>query len=216
MFSSLAQRRNHTLICIAAVLIYLCVFFFPLLLPIYTRLYSTGYVMLFVGLAFYLPCTLLLWRHYNHRYPFLPLGTFNLRLFLMGLAAVATLNVIWQFMGVEEEWTLSLRNYAFWAKWSLAFAICFIAPFCEELIFRGFLLNASIQWGRFARQGGIIVTSVIFALLHTQYQAASTFIWLFTFSALMCVIRMASRGLLLPVLLHMINNLFVVIFIFAV
>jgi membrane protease YdiL (CAAX protease family) len=101
----------------------------------------------------------------------------------------------------------SLKSYSLSARWGLAFAICFIAPFCEEVIFRGFLLNAFLRWGRFARQQSIVVTSVAFALMHTQYHAPglralpgrlsivvsslayaqyhapATFIWLFTFSA---------------------------------
>ncbi|WP_437888879.1 CPBP family intramembrane glutamic endopeptidase [Phytobacter sp. V91] len=215
MLSSLTQRRHHALMCIAAVVIYHCVFFFPILLPGYNKLYYSGFAMLFVSLAFSLPCAVLLWRQYNRHYPFLSLGSFSLPIFAIGLATILVLNIIWQFLGVEEEWLMSLRNYSSAAQWASALAICVIAPFCEEVIFRGFLLNASIGWGRFARQKGIIVTSVLFALVHTQYQTPSTFVWLFTFSALLCVIRMVSGGLLIPVLLHMLNNTVALCFIFA-
>jgi membrane protease YdiL (CAAX protease family) len=40
-----------------------------------------------------------------------------------------------------------VKDYSLSARWGLAFAICFIAPFCEEVIFRGFLLNAFLRWG---------------------------------------------------------------------
>ncbi|XWJ90428.1 CPBP family intramembrane glutamic endopeptidase [Phytobacter ursingii] len=206
MLSNQAQRRHHTLICLAAVLIYHCFFFVVALLPNYAALYHSGFAALFVGLVVSLPCTLLLWRHYNHRYPFMPLGQFNVGYFSLGLLAIIVLNIAWQFLGIEEEWMASLKDYSLSARWGLAFAICFIAPFCEEVIFRGFLLNAFIRAGRFARQQSIVVTSVVFALMHTQYHAPATFIWLFTFSALLCVVRMASGGLLLPMLLHMLNN----------
>ena len=215
MLSSPVARQQHTLVCIAAVLIYLCAFFFPLLLPGYGRLYQSGYAMLFVSLAFTLPCTLLLWRQYKRNYSFLPLGSFNIRYFLIGLAAIAVLNVIWQFIGIREEWIESLRGFPPSVILGLIFAIGFSAPFCEELIFRGFLLNAFLQWGSVARQLGIVVTSVVFAILHMQYQAPSTFIWLFTFSALLCVIRMSSGSLLMPMLLHMLNNVLALCLTFA-
>lgn len=207
MLSSLARRQNHSLICVAAVLIYHCVFFFPSLLPGYSRLYQSGFALSFSNLAFYIPCTLLLWRQYRRNYPFLPLGTFSFRYFFIGLAAIAALNFISHFVHVEEEWVTSLRNYPPAVKVGFIFAIGFAAPFCEEVIFRGFFLNASLGWGKIGRQSVIVVTSLCFALLHTQYQAPSTFIWLFIFSALLCVIRIASGGLLVPILLHMVSNM---------
>jgi membrane protease YdiL (CAAX protease family) len=206
MHSSPAHQQNHSLMCIAAVLIYFCAFFFPPLLPGYERLYQSGFAMLFVSLAFNLPCTLLLWRQYNRNYPFLPLGSFRWRYFFIGLIAIAVLNFIWQFIGVREEWMASLSNYPPLVVLGLIFAIAVSAPFCEEIIFRGFLLNAFIHWGRFARQLGIVVTSIFFAVLHEQYHSPSTFVWLFTFSALLCVVRMASGSLLVPMILHMVNN----------
>jgi hypothetical protein len=60
-------------------------FFIVALLPNYAALYHSGFAALFVGLIVSLPCTLLLWRYYNHRYPFMPLGQFNVGYFSLGL-----------------------------------------------------------------------------------------------------------------------------------
>ncbi len=60
-------------------------------------------------------------------------------------------------------------------------AMCFLAPVAEEIIFRGFLLNSSIGWGRYSRVSGIIITSLAFAIMHTQYLFAVTFVYLFVF-----------------------------------
>jgi hypothetical protein len=96
----------------------------------------------------------------------------------------------------------SLKDYSLSARWGLAFAICFIAPFCEEVIFR-FLLNASYAPGlcQAAEYRGDI--SRVCAYAHnTMRQPPLSGCLRF----LLCVVRMASGGLLLPMLLHMLNN----------
>ncbi|PAP33566.1 CPBP family intramembrane glutamic endopeptidase, partial [Salmonella enterica] len=75
-----------------------------------------------------------------------------------------------------------------------------------EIIFRGFLLFSSIGWGRYSRASGIIITSLAFAFMHTQYLFAVTFVKLFVLSSILCVVRMRSRGLMKPIILHFLNK----------
>jgi hypothetical protein len=101
MLFNQAQRRHHTMICLAAVLIYHC---FSLLwrCPIMPR--SIIQVLLrCLSACRELPCTLLLWRHYNHHYPFMPLGQFNVGYFALGLLAIIVLNIVWQFWGSKKS-----------------------------------------------------------------------------------------------------------------
>lgn len=74
-----------------------------------------------------------------------------------------------------------LSRQFFLHKFLNTLAMCFLAPVAEEIIFRGFLLNSSIGWGRYSRVSGIIITSLAFAFMHTQYLFAVTFVYLFVF-----------------------------------
>ncbi|MGM8938946.1 CPBP family intramembrane glutamic endopeptidase [Psychrobacter sp. W2-37-MNA-CIBAN-0211] len=96
--------------------------------------------------------------------------------------------------------------------WLLVFAMVIVAPLYEELVFRG------IVWSAIAEQfvaspsqeqrGAIIasiITSLIFAVIHLQYGVyeISTIVVL---ALIFCYARVKSGSLLLPMLLHIVNN----------
>lgn len=93
----------------------------------------------------------------------------------------------------------------------LVFAMVVIAPIYEELVFRGLLWSAiSEQFaGQYSTSTGAmiasIVTSLIFAVIHLQYgiYEMSTIVVL---ALLFCYARFKSGSLLLPILMHIINN----------
>ncbi|MGO2967798.1 lysostaphin resistance A-like protein [Psychrobacter sp. AOP22-C1-22] len=104
--------------------------------------------------------------------------------------------------------------------WLLVFAMVIVAPLYEELIFRGLLWSAIAE--QFAspsdsssklplkskHRGAIVasvVTSLIFAVIHVQYgiYEISTIMVL---ALIFCYARFKSGSLLLPILLHIINN----------
>ncbi len=96
--------------------------------------------------------------------------------------------------------------------WLLVFAMVIIAPFYEELIFRGILWSAIAEQfpsSLYSEHRGAIVasmvTSLIFAIIHLQYgiYEISTIVVL---ALIFCYARIKSGSLLLPILLHMINN----------
>lgn len=94
--------------------------------------------------------------------------------------------------------------------WLLVLAIVIIAPVYEELVFRGLLWQAiSEQFaGQSSTKGAIIasvLTSLIFAVIHLQYglYEISTIVVL---ALIFCYARYKSGSLLLPILLHIINN----------
>jgi membrane protease YdiL (CAAX protease family) len=82
------------------------------------------------------------------------------------------------------------------------FAIVIVAPVVEEFVFRGFLLTrwASI-WGA---SRAIIVTSVLFGLLHPDNFFGTTVVGM-----VLSLLYMRTRTLLIPILVHMLNNLVV-------
>lgn len=94
--------------------------------------------------------------------------------------------------------------------WLLIVAIVIVAPFYEELVFRGILWSAISE--SFADQHSVkgviiasIVTSFVFAMIHLQYgiYEISTIIVL---ALIFCYARYKSGSLWLPILLHIINN----------
>lgn len=96
--------------------------------------------------------------------------------------------------------------------WLLIFAMVIVAPIYEELIFRGLLWSAiAEQFSNVANAehcGAIVaslVTSVIFAVIHLQYgiYEIGTIVVL---ALIFCYARIKSGSLVLPMLLHVVNN----------
>ncbi len=96
--------------------------------------------------------------------------------------------------------------------WLLVFAMVIVAPLYEELVFRGILWSAiAEQFSRssyLGQSGAVIasiITSFIFAAIHLQYglYEISTIVVL---ALIFCYARIKSGSLVLPMLLHIINN----------
>lgn len=96
--------------------------------------------------------------------------------------------------------------------WLLIFAMVIVAPIYEELIFRGLLWSAIAEQFTSSldtkHHGAIVaslVTSLIFAVIHLQYgiYEISTIVLL---ALIFCYARIKSGSLILPILLHIINN----------
>lgn len=114
------------------------------------------------------------------------------------------------------------------AAWLLfAFGVT-IAPFFEEIVFRGFLLpafctawdwaieqstgkparpldeNGHPQWSIFAMLAGSILTSALFALMHAEQtaHALGPFLMLVCVSLVLCWARLSTRSLAASVLVH--------------
>jgi membrane protease YdiL (CAAX protease family) len=87
----------------------------------------------------------------------------------------------------------------------LAFALIVIAPLMEELLFRGFLFRGYAA-SRIGVVGAILLTSVIWASMHVQYDV----FYIVQIVVLGCVfgwIRWRSGTTLLTIILHAIVNL---------
>jgi membrane protease YdiL (CAAX protease family) len=110
-----------------------------------------------------------------------------------------------------------------------------IAPFIEEIIFRGFLLpslatawdwtieksivkrprpldeNGHPQWSLFAMVIASIFTSLPFALVHAEQQGHSLgpFLLLVTVSLILCAVRLKTRSVAASTLVHACYNFFI-------
>lgn len=204
-----SDRISHSAVCVAAFVIYYCLFYFAIFIPGFTTLYHLGLAGPFIHAALLLPCALLLWRYYGHQYGgLLPLGTLALRNLTVPLLALVALFALQALFWQPEPWLESLNDNSGFAMWAWVFTTCLAAPVSEEIIFRGFLLNASLGWGKVSQQLGIVLTSLLFAAIHMQYQAPISFVHLFIFSAVLCVVRIGTGGLVVPMLLHALANIY--------
>lgn len=87
-------------------------------------------------------------------------------------------------------------------EYSLAFIILvFVAPFAEELLFRGYL------FGKLRKHTkvwvAVLLTSVLFALVHFQWNVGLD---VFALSIVLCVLRVLTGSLWSALFLHMLKN----------
>ena len=79
--------------------------------------------------------------------------------------------------------------------------VVFIAPIVGEFVFRGFLLQ------RFAAKWGtgiaMIAVALLFAILHVDFLGAAIF------SIVLSIVYIRTKSLLMPIVIHMLNNTFV-------
>lgn len=91
--------------------------------------------------------------------------------------------------------------------WLLVIAMVIVAPIYEELVFRGLLWSAISE--QFSEPRGTItasiVTSIIFAVIHLQY-GLYEITTIMLLALIFCYARIKSGSVLLPILLHIINN----------
>jgi membrane protease YdiL (CAAX protease family) len=85
-------------------------------------------------------------------------------------------------------------------------SVVIIAPIAEEFIFRGFLFS-QLQHTRFGPWGAITFSSLLWTVIHFQYEIKILLV-LFVFGLFLGYVRMAYKSLSLPIILHAINNLF--------
>ncbi|SME23604.1 CAAX amino terminal protease self-immunity [Bacillus cereus] len=80
--------------------------------------------------------------------------------------------------------------------------VVFIAPIIGEFVFRGFLLQRfAAKWGTSI---AIIVVAMLFALLHVDFLGAVVF------SVVLSIVYIRTNSLLMPIVIHMLNNAFVI------
>ena len=209
MFSD-AQRLNHALICIGAFISWFSLMFLVAMLPGYGALYRSGLAIPVIFGLFQLPFALILWRHYHRHYGTLPSGKVTLTGLALPAAALIFITLIYSLFEEPEPWLETLNQLSGIHLVLTVVSICLLAPVSEEVIFRGFLLNAGLGFGKRGEQIAILATSLIFMLVHTQYQQPATFVFLFLFSVILCYARLYTRSLLVPIILHAMCNTYTI------
>ena len=80
-----------------------------------------------------------------------------------------------------------------------------VAPIIEEFLFRGFL-HSQLEITRLKDWGAVIVSSLVWTAIHFQYELG-ILIFLFVFGLFLGYFRIKYNSLLIPVVLHALNNL---------
>ena len=97
------------------------------------------------------------------------------------------------FEGVRATWPLALAVFA---------TVTFVAPVCEEIVYRGLLWGALEQrWGRIV---AALVSTVVFALAHFEPVRAPL---LLVVAIPIAVARLYTDGLLAGIAAHQVTNL---------
>lgn len=98
-----------------------------------------------------------------------------------------------------------VKIYAQGFIWSFLF-IVIIAPLIEEMFFRGLLLRGYLK--RYSTPAAILVTALLFGLLHGQYV---TIIWGFILGLLLAWLYLLTRSLWPCIIAHSFHNLTAII-----
>lgn len=89
-------------------------------------------------------------------------------------------------------------------KWLLVLGTVVAAPVFEEAFFRGFLFRG-LAASAMGPAGAVLVIAALWALVHTQYDAAEmTFVGIL--GVLLGVARLATQSVVPPLVLHAVNN----------
>lgn len=101
------------------------------------------------------------------------------------------------------DWMLDIHRSAIFLP-LLLFALVAVAPVLEELVFRGFLFEG-LRHSRLGNAGAIVLTSLVWASIHVQYE------WfyigqIFASGLLLGAARWSTGSLIPPILAHALMN----------
>lgn len=138
----------------------------------------------------------------TRKHIFIVIGVFLGLLILAGIASF--------FMGETEdsEFTLEVYNTSVWPV-LFGIAVVVFAPVFEETLFRGFLF-AGLRQSFIGTAGAIVLTALMWTLLHLQYEVAGMSI-IFVLGIILGIVRYKTGSLWTVILIHALWNLFAVI-----
>lgn len=147
------------------------------------------------------------YRWYSRHYDDIPRGQLRPRQMALFSALLLALIASQSLYMQQESWSASQISPEALNRVWFVLAVVLLAPVFEEILFRGFILQGLLLWAPRQRVACSLLTSLIFAAMHTQYVHLQTVIALIALSLLFCAARLFSSGLKLPIFLHMLNNL---------
>lgn len=204
--TSSPDRVSHTLLCVGVFMIWYAITIMVSSFPHMAMLQSRGLLMPVLCLLEF-SALVPLFRWYQRHYADIPLGALRARQMLLFTGLLLAIIASQSLYLRQESWTGEQLTHGNISLAGFVFAVVILAPVFEEILFRGFILQAFLLWAPRQRIACALLASIIFATLHTQYAHLQTVIALIILSLLLCAARIISGGLKLPIFLHMLNNL---------
>ena len=200
-----SNKALQSLLCAGAFIIWLLVSRCVGALPNYSTLNEQGLLMPLLCSAEFI--ALLLWyRRYTRHYADIPIGKLPLRQMMLFILLLLVLLASQSLYVPQESWSNAQLHSPSQQVVLFILAVVLLAPVYEEILFRGFILQGLLLWAPQQKIACSLLTSLLFAAVHTQYTHLQTLIALFLLSLLLCAARFTSRGLKLPICLHLLNN----------
>ncbi|ASA54076.1 CPBP family intramembrane metalloprotease [Salmonella enterica] len=202
------ERNKAVSGCFAMFMLFVGITFIPFFLKDGAELMAKGLlfpIIVTLEFIFIVPLYYIFFRKREG----LGLGSFRFKTFFILFLLILLIQYLLPYIsGVNEteSWSesqMALGDYIFWIN---AILLIFIAPVYEEIIFRGCLFNITYFWFGNNVFGTAVIVSMMFSVVHLQYTEIRTFIVLFLVSLTLSAARVKSRGLLMPVLLHILMN----------
>jgi len=151
----------------------------------------------------------ILWRMKKRNIPISSIGSLEIQrnplfisVFLLGIFLIVE-ELYFYLLGIEmpESFIEFMR-----AEPILCFiSVVLVAPIIEEFLFRGFLYS-QLRRSFLKDWGSIAVSSLVWTSIHFQYEIGILF-FLFLFGLFLGYFRIKYNSLLIPIVLHAINNL---------
>jgi len=96
-----------------------------------------------------------------------------------------------------------------------------ISPFCEEVFYRGCLFDSLCYFCNAPDAGQamivpLLATSLIFSVMHTQFSSTTEYSSVFILSILLIFVRVLTKGLTLPIMLHSFFNILFILIIYKI
>ena len=141
----------------------------------------------------------------------------------LALSVAAISHTILVFVGLEPPSnighnTLEQLAGASWGAptWIVVICVTLGAGIFEELMYRGLILPAfSACLGGKSPWRAIVATSIIFAVMHIGAAEPSAILGLFVLSIGLCHARVKSRGILAPIVIHVLFNAMNIAFVYS-
>ncbi|MEN4169459.1 type II CAAX endopeptidase family protein [Serratia marcescens] len=196
------------LACFALFILLVGITFYPIVVPDKVALEQSGLLLIFLYIlefSFIVPLYFTFFRKWEDMgRGYFSVSQFLIFLLLILLAQTAVAYIL--DIRAAERWVMEQETGKGSLFWLNFFMLVLIVPVYEELAFRGGLLTALLVFFRGNIYIASLVTSFLFAALHTQYTDVRTLIILFLISIILIASRIISRGILMPIALHMAMN----------
>ncbi len=124
---------------------------------------------------------------------------------LITVVAVVVLDSLLYLLGADvvPEWSRNIWQSAD-SKAFFLFAVIFLAPLCEEAVFRGFLFKGFEH--RFGVWTAILVSAALWSALHVFQYGLIHVVYIMVLGIVMGTARWKSGSIFVPLLMHVMNN----------